>query len=297
MSLLKLFSKKTPAKATLTKAAKRMEELKRVNEEPSPEELKLSENEFALTCFTVQEKTRFFNARDILELLPSMSVTAITEVVELMGRSGKPVTKQYVHQVIYPKEPSRLFASRNVNYKKIWLYLERVIEDKVRLPNQTEIAAMNSLRESPSARKDILKELKLKEADAEKIKDACDLRDAYRATVTAVSLLREGKEVLLIGANAIKLRWIKVKMRKLGVKYNLRKDDSVTPSRCLITPSEEPHADKAFSMERWISEHLPNGIRSVGLDPMMKPYASEPKAEVELFGKRYQVFHVLGTAK
>lgn len=299
MSLLSklLGSRSKTTKVILTPEERLRLELERVNAEPPESDALLGEQERALTCFTKQEKTEMFEARRLLQLLPSMSVTAITEVVHIMERAaGKKVTKQYVHQVLYPKEPEKLFVSHSVGYKKVWSIFRDVVYDKVRMPSPQEIGAISSLKEAPATRKEMLKELKLTEAAANTIKEACEARDAYRATVTAISQLREGREVLLLGVNASRLKWIKVKLRKLGINHLLRKDDSVYPNRYLITPTKENTRDEVFSVEKWLAESLVDGIRAVDFDPLMRPFMGMPKTHEVLFGKTFPVYHVLGSA-
>jgi len=299
MSILKsLFGGSSKPKPVAIKPEDRLKrELERVNAAPPEGDAEMNDQERALMCFSAQEKREMFEARCILQLLPSMSVTAITEVVQVMERAGKKVTKQYVHQVIYPKDPERLFASHSPGYKKVWCTFRDAIHDKIRMPNEQELAAISALKEAPVTRREILKEIKLSEPAAKKISEACAMRDAYRATVTAIAQLRDGREVLLLGVNASRLKWIKVKLRKLGIKYSLRKDDSVYPNRCLITPSTIPVKDEVFSVEKWLAESIGVGIRSVGADPLMRPNLVGPKAEETLFGKTFKVYHVLGNAK
>lgn len=296
MSLLARLFKSSKTKVTLTKEERVRQELERVNAEPPPEDAKLSDAERSLTSFSQDEKRRMYEARELLKLLPSMSVSVITKVVDLMKQSGKGVTKQHIHQVIYPPDPKKLFISHNTNYKKAWVFFTQVVEDLVRQPTEIESKAIVALKESPAGRRDVLKELKLKEADARAIRDQCELRDAYRATAIAIDQLIKGHEVLLIGPNASRLKWIRVKLRKLGITYTLRKDDSVYPGRCLISPSKETAPDAMFSLEKWLQENSKTGIRSIGFDPLMKPYLSEVKAEEVLFGKQFKVYHVLATA-
>ncbi len=69
------------------------------------------------------------------------------------------------------------------------------------------------------------------------------------------------------------------------------------PNRCLITPAQTVAKDEIFSVEKWLADSLGVGIRSVGSDPLMRPYLNGPKAEETLFGKTFKVYHVLGTAK
>ncbi len=300
MSILAKFFGTSPVVKTTAKLKpeeKLRLELERVNAEPPPEDAAMSDSERALMGFSTAEKKEMFEARCILQLLPSMSVAAITDVVQAMEKSGKKVSKQYVHQIIYPKEPEKLFVSHNPGYKKVWVTFRDAIHDKIRMPSAQELSAISALKEAPITRREILKELKLTEPAAKRIAEACAVRDAYRATVTAIAQLRDGREVLLLGVNASRLKWIKVKLRKLGIAYSLKKDDSVYPNRCLITPAKTVAKDEIFSVEKWLADSLGVGIRSVGSDPLMRPYLNGPKAEETLFGKTFKVYHVLGTAK
>lgn len=108
-----LFSRK-PKKLAYSEL--RAKELLRVTETEPDEGDELS--------FTRDEKYRLFKARDTLRNLPptGKSGGVLQRVAAEVGSS-----RQYVHQVIFPKNPQKLFSSRNETYRKIWFLMEAKI--------------------------------------------------------------------------------------------------------------------------------------------------------------------------
>lgn len=70
--------------------------------------------------FTPDEKSQYYEAREILKSLPPTGKDGgmMQRIASLHN-----VTRQYVHQVLFPKSPDRLFMGRSGTYRSIWAAL------------------------------------------------------------------------------------------------------------------------------------------------------------------------------
>lgn len=75
--------------------------------------------------FTVEEKTEFYAARELLLYYPLQGKHGglFQDIATAVG-----VSRNYVLYTIWPKEPKSLFSGRSINYKAIWRELKDRLE-------------------------------------------------------------------------------------------------------------------------------------------------------------------------
>lgn len=106
-------------------------EVARVKEE-EPDWNQMGPEERSSLNYSQEEKRVMYQARNDLRLLPPTGKHGgiITSIATELGLS-----RQYVHQVFFPKNPAKLFTGRAMNQKAAWLLLVKRVSNSAILPN------------------------------------------------------------------------------------------------------------------------------------------------------------------
>lgn len=305
--LTKLFRKlsrsRKDRKEKLSLSQRRDVELLVIAADPTEAEKKLPPQEFDMVCFSVHEKKRLYAARSMIKFLPStVSGGVVTQTAKMMDIVyGKKVSKQYVHQVLFPDDPLSLFGKRNITYKQIWLMMEQAISDLIRPATDSERRAIAFLQESDKAlvESELLK-LKLTPKEAFELKEKQELRDKYRKLGCILSNLAGGNAVVVIDADCAKIRYIVGKLERLGIEVSMTKDFTASPTSYVFTPKlqKEPwfESDVDGRMSSWFDKCVAHhgGIRVVAsytrILPLSRVFAGD---EVAFGGDKMKIFHLM----
>jgi len=85
------------------------------------------------TSFTAAEKGAFYAARQLLRWLPTFGPSGcwLQTTADRVTALGLNCTKQYVDQVLWPRDPKRIFSTRTSTYKAIWSELAKLVEERL----------------------------------------------------------------------------------------------------------------------------------------------------------------------
>jgi len=133
MSLLSLFKKK-PKK--LPESERLMAELGRVSA-VEPDWSDMSEEERASVSFTPSEKKEMYAARQDLRFIPPVGKNG--GLIQSIANEINGVSRQYIHQVFYPKNPNKLFSGRSSTQKKAWQLLVQKVKSHPLLPKYKQV--------------------------------------------------------------------------------------------------------------------------------------------------------------
>lgn len=131
--LANLFGPRASAKHTADDPLRHRTELSRLTSDEEDWE-GMSEDVRERIGFSRLEKQVFYSARQMLRWLPATGPNGSwqTEVAARVQAQGLKATKQYVSQVLFPRDARRLFASRTMAYKAIWTALASLVEERMR---------------------------------------------------------------------------------------------------------------------------------------------------------------------
>ncbi len=85
------------------------------------------------TSFTEEEKGLYYAARESLRWLPTFGPNGcwLQTTADRVTALGLPATKQYVNQVLWPRDPKRLFLTRTATYKQIWVQMANLVAERL----------------------------------------------------------------------------------------------------------------------------------------------------------------------
>lgn len=85
------------------------------------------------TSFTEEEKVLYYAARESLRWLPTFGPSGcwLQTTADRVTALGLPATKQYVNQVLWPRDPKRLFLTRTPTYKAIWVQMASLVAERL----------------------------------------------------------------------------------------------------------------------------------------------------------------------
>ncbi len=85
------------------------------------------------TSFTEEEKGLFYAARESLRWLPTFGPNGcwLQTTADRVTALGLPATKQYVSQVLWPRDPKRIFLPRTATYKAIWSQMAALVGERL----------------------------------------------------------------------------------------------------------------------------------------------------------------------
>lgn len=86
--------------------------------------------------YSIQEKEQMYAARQNLRFIPPVGKNGgvIQSIARELG-----VSRQYVHQIFYPKNPDKLFSGRASMQKRAWQLLAKKVEEHPMLPRYKEV--------------------------------------------------------------------------------------------------------------------------------------------------------------
>ena len=96
-----------------------------------PDWSSMPEQEREAVSYSPQEKKEWYAARQDLRFIPPVGKNGgiIQSIANVLG-----VSRQYIHQVFYPKVPEKLFSGRSTLQKRAWQMLHARIREHPLLP-------------------------------------------------------------------------------------------------------------------------------------------------------------------
>lgn len=85
------------------------------------------------TSFTEAEKNAFYAAREALRWLPAFGPNGcwLQSTADRVTEAGLKASRQYVDQVLWPRDPKRIFTTRTPTYKAIWAHLAALVTERL----------------------------------------------------------------------------------------------------------------------------------------------------------------------
>ena len=112
-----------------------MAELARV-ESVEPDWNSMSHEEQVSVSYTTAEKAEMYRCRQDLRFLPPTGKNG--GVIQAVARDLD-LSRQYVHQVFFPKDPNKLFSGRATTQKRAWQCLVRRLKEHALLPKYKSV--------------------------------------------------------------------------------------------------------------------------------------------------------------
>ncbi len=96
----------------------------------------MAEEERTQVSYSITEKNEMYSARSDLRYIPPVGKNGgvMQSIANELG-----VSRQYIHQVFYPKNPSKLFSGRSTLQKRAWQLLVLKINNHQLLPKYKKV--------------------------------------------------------------------------------------------------------------------------------------------------------------